>query len=281
LLFGVGIVQVNVFVDTQFASYMGEGAMASINFADRIMELVLGGYAVALSTAILPLLSRQAAEMRLVEMRSTLNFAIRVILFVTLPATVGLVLLRTPIVQVLFEHGEFDVASTALTAKPLIFFALGLSMFSLMKIIVPAFYALHDTRTPVLIAFVAMLLNIVFNFMFFRPLHNGGPPLATSLSAAFSSIALIVVFRRRHGSLGLRRIASSLAKFAVASATMAAVAYLLIHIPGFYTGQFFQKAMALLISIVLATVTYFGTAYALRAREFAEMGGIIFGRVRQ
>src|SRR5688572_6868020 len=91
LIFGIGIVQINVLIDLQFATYMGEGAFASINYADRIMELVLGGYAIALSTAVLPLLSRQAAEERLGEMRTTLNFSIRLILFVTLPATAGLI----------------------------------------------------------------------------------------------------------------------------------------------------------------------------------------------
>jgi putative peptidoglycan lipid II flippase len=282
LIFGIGIVQINVLIDLQFATYMGEGAFASINYADRIMELVLGGYAIALSTAVLPLLSRQAAEERLGEMRTTLNFSIRLILFVTLPATAGLILLGTPIVEILFERGEFTAESTALTVNALIYFALGLSLFSLMKIIVPAYYALHDTRTPVMIAFLAMLLNLalnfVFFFVFFDRLRNGGPPLATSISALFSCIVLFVIFRNRHGALGLRSIAVSIGKFLIATVVMGVVAYAVIHIPEFYAGSFWQRATALVVSIAAATGTYFATAYLLRARELTEMGGIFSRR---
>src|SRR4029077_17214491 len=100
-LFSIGIVHIDVLVGSQFAAAMAEGSAASINYADRVMELVLGGYVIALSTAILPLLSRQAVERRIDELKTTLNFAIRIVLFVTLPASVGLVLLRRPIIQVL------------------------------------------------------------------------------------------------------------------------------------------------------------------------------------
>src|SRR5439155_10359245 len=117
-------------------------------------------YAVAVSTVILPLLSRQAALKKLDELKTTLNFATRLILFITFPAAVGLILLRHEIIEVLFQHGDFDATSTALTAWALPFFALGLSAFSMVKIIVPAFYALEDTRTPVKMAFIGMFLNI-------------------------------------------------------------------------------------------------------------------------
>ena len=165
-LFGIGIVQIDVLVGTQFASHMIEGSAASIGLADRVMELVLGGYAIALSTAVLPLLARQAAANRMEDMKGTLSFATRLILFITLPATVGLILLRVPIIEVLFEGGEFDAQSTALTAWALLFFAVGLSAFSMIKVIVQAFYALHDTWTPVVIGFFSLLVNIALQFPF-------------------------------------------------------------------------------------------------------------------
>src|SRR5207253_5219044 len=105
-----------------------------------------------------------AALRQMDELKTTLNFAARIILFITLPATVGLIILRQEIIEVLFQHGDFNATSTALTAWALPFFALGLSAFSMVKIIVPAFYALQDTRTPVKIALVAMFLNIALNF---------------------------------------------------------------------------------------------------------------------
>jgi putative peptidoglycan lipid II flippase len=280
LVFGIGIVQINVLVDSQFAAYMAAGSVASIYLADRVMELVLGGYTIALSTAILPVLSRQAAGMRLDEMKETLHLAIRLILFMTVPATVGLVLLRRPIIQVLFEHGSFDAASTELTVRPLLFFAFGLSMISMVKIIVPAFYALHDTRTPVKIAFMSMFINAGLNFLFMRPLQNGGPPLATSLAAVFDSSCLVTIFFRRYGSFGLRDVCRSLVKFVAAGIVMAFVTYAVIHIPGFYAGSVLQRAVALGSTILIATGTYFAVSYALRTRELGEVFGMYGGRPR-
>src|SRR5262249_37752063 len=126
LLFGIGIVQINVLVDSQFASYMKTGSVTSIYLADRVTELVLGGYAIALSTAVLPLLARQAAEDRMDEMKRTMNFSLRLVLFVTLPAAAGLILLRTPIGPGLFRPGRFDPEATQLTASARTSCALGL-----------------------------------------------------------------------------------------------------------------------------------------------------------
>jgi putative peptidoglycan lipid II flippase len=271
VMFGVGIVQVNVFVDTQFSSYMREGAMASIYFADRVMELVLGGYVISLATVILPLLSRQAAEKRIGEMKNTLNFATRLVLFITIPSAVGLMVLREPIIQVLFEYGNFTAQSTALTAWALLFFAVGLPAFSMVKVIVPAFYALNDTRTPVRVAFISMFLNIGFNFLFIRPLENGGPALATSLSAFFNFISLMVIFRSRYGSFNGREIAVSLLRFVIATLCLAGVAYAMIRWLGFYEGASGQRVFALGATIIAAGGAYFLAALALRAPEFSEM----------
>jgi putative peptidoglycan lipid II flippase len=271
VIFGVGIVQVNVLVDTQFASYLEEGSVTAIYYADRVMELVLGGYAVAVSTVILPLLSRQAALREIDELKTTLNFAIRLILFITFPATVGLILLRREIIEVLFQHGDFDAASTALTAWALPFFAVGLSAFSMVKIIVPAFYALQDTRTPVKIAFMAMLLNIALNLVFIRPLRNGGPALATSLSAFFNSISLLMIFYTRYGSFGVRGILHSIGKFIAGSAALAIVTYSMIHWPGFYAGRMSHKVIALGVTIAAAAATYFAMSTLLHSPELAEL----------
>jgi putative peptidoglycan lipid II flippase len=210
-------------------------------------------------------------------MKSTLSFAMRLILFITLPATVGLILLRREIIEVLFEGGAFDRQSAELTAWALMFFAVGLSAFSMIKIVVQAFYAIHDTWTPVVIGFVSLLVNIACNFLFFRWLRNGGPALATSLAAFFDTIALMLVFRHRHGALGLREVVRSCTKFVVASLVMGAVVYMFIDIPGVYAGEWTQRATGLAVAIVLAGGVYFGTVRLLRARELQEMGGI-FGQ---
>jgi len=277
-LFGIGIVQVDVLVGMRFATAMVEGSAAAISTADRVMELVLGGYAIALSTAILPLLARQSIENRIGEMKNTISFSLRLVLFITLPATVGLILLRVPIIEVLFQHGKFDSSSTALTAWPLLFFAIGLSAFSMMKIIVQAFYALHDTWTPVLVAVSSLMLNIVLNFLFFHPLQNGGPALATSLAAFFDTILLLIIFRRRHGRLGLGAVRTSCIKFAVASAVMAVIVYFTIHYPGVYAGAKLHRALALGATIAVAAGAYFGMARLLHVDELREIGSVFAGR---
>jgi putative peptidoglycan lipid II flippase len=140
----------------------------------------------------------------------------------------------------------------------------------MVKIIVPAFYALHDTRTPVKIAFMAMFLNIGFNFLFFRPLENGGPALATTLSAFFNFISLMIIFRSRHGSFNGREIGISLVRFTVAAILLGVVAYGVIQWPGLYGGPIAQRVFALGLSIALAGGAYFLAVLVLGAREMRE-----------
>jgi putative peptidoglycan lipid II flippase len=277
-LFGIGIVQIDLLVGTWFATRMVEGSAFALYMADRVMELVLGGYAIALSTAILPLLSRQAVDNNIAEMKGTITFALRMVLFITLPASVGLILLRVPIIQVLFESGEFGPNSVAMTAWSLLFFAIGLSAFAMMKIVIQSFYALHDTRTPVIVAALSLMLSVGLNFLFFRPLQNGGPALAASLAAFFDTIVLLVIFRKRHGRLNLRSVVASSIKFLIAAAVMGVVAYYVIEYPGLYGGNRIQKAMGLSVTIALATATYFGTAWLLRVGELRDVLGMFSRR---
>ena len=271
---GVGVAQVNFFVGSLFASFLGDGSYTALYYAERVMELVLGGYAIAIATVVLPTMSGFAAQGRVDDLRRTLNFASRIILFITVPATIGLIVLRFPIVEVLFQHGQFDAADTELTAFALVFTALGLSAFSVVKIVVPAFYSLKDTKTPVKVAFVAMVLNVAFNFVFFflTPLQVGGPALAASLAGVFNAVTLIVIFSRRQGGLALGAIASSLIRFLVAAVPLGFVASWLIQRPGFYIEQgLAQRIFALAATIAISAGVYFGAAFLLKCRELAEI----------
>ena len=149
----------------------------------------------------------------------------------------------------------------------------------MVKVIVPAFYALHDTRTPVRIAVVAMVLNIVFNIAFFRPLQVGAPALATSLAGVFNAVALMVVFNRREGSIDVKSILDSLTRFVVASVPMGMVAVLLINWPGLYFGQALgQRIFALALTIASAGFVYFLASYMLRCRELGEFRQVFLKR---
>jgi len=279
--FGIGVYQVNFFVDTIFATAekMPAGSVTALYVADRVMELVLGGYAIAVATAILPMMSHQAAARDIESLKKTFAFALRIVSFITIPATVGMVVLREPIIRVLFEHGRFDAVSTELTARALLYYALGLPAFAAIKLIVPAFYSTQDTRTPVRVAVYALLANVFLNSLFlktfFQTFQNGGPALATSLAAYFNFFVLFVIFRQRFGALEMASILTSLGKVAVCSAAMGGLCYAMLELSGFADYEtLFLRIMGLTLMIVAATVAYLLLAWLLRSEEVAEVYGI-------
>ena len=280
---GIGIAQINLLVDTIFANakVMPEGSLVSLYVADRVTELVLGGYAIAVATAILPMMSHQASAGDYEGMKKTFLFSLRIVSFITIPAAVGLVILREPIVQVLFQHGLFVAESTRLTARALLYYSIGLPAFAAVKLIVPAFYSTQDTRTPVRVALFTMLanvlLNVVFLFYFFAKLKNGGPALASALAGYFNVFILFVIFRLRFGRLGTREIAASLAKIAVSSGAMGVVCWSALRYSQFDSIERFLPRLLVFIALIGgATLTYLGLAWALRCAEVSEVYGIAF-----
>src|SRR5260370_25794879 len=149
---------------------MSQGSLAGLFVGDRVMELVLGGYGIGVATAILPMMSHQAAEKDYESLKKTLAFSVRIVAFITIPAALGLMILREPIIRVLFQHGEFIASSTRLTARALLYYAGGLPALASVKLIVPAFYSSMDTKTPVIIASISLLLTLILNFIFFKVL---------------------------------------------------------------------------------------------------------------
>ncbi|HXN28205.1 MAG TPA: murein biosynthesis integral membrane protein MurJ [Candidatus Acidoferrales bacterium] len=278
VFFGMGVFQINFFVDTIFAasSRMPEGSISSLYIADRLMELVLGSYAIALSTALLPTMSHQVAEGKHDEMKQTFAFALRVASFITIPAAVGLILLRVPITQVLFEHGEFMARSTSLTAHALLFYSLGLPAFAAIKLITPMYYSTQDTLTPTKVGAYSLVLhvalNIVLLFGFGRYLWNASPALASSLAAYFNFAALFVIFRGRYGSLGSAAIFNALGKMALCAVAMSAVCFAAVKFSHLATLQHFLAKAAWLIGIMVVSVgIYFALAWALRCEELPEL----------
>ena len=157
--FGAAIYQINIFIGTILASLLPAGSVSYLYYADRIVELPLGVFAIAVGTATLPSFSEQVAQGQIEELKRTISFSLRLILFITIPATVALIALRVPIISVLFQRGEFGVQSTLLTAQALLCYAVGLWAFSVIRIIVSAFYSLQDTRSPMKAAIVALIVN--------------------------------------------------------------------------------------------------------------------------
>lgn len=286
--FGIGIYQVNFFVDTVFATSdkMPRGSVTALYVADRVMELVLGGYAIAVATAILPMMSHQAAARDYDGLKKTFSFALRIVSFITIPATVGLVILREPIIQVLFQHGKFDATSTELTARALLYYALGLPAFAAIKLIVPAFYSTHDTRTPVRIAAWTLLINLALNTLFlktfFQTFYNGGPALATSVAAYFNFFSLFFLFRKRFGRLGTFEIVKSVFKIAICSTLMGFLCWGMLWMWRWAELQGLASRIPLFITMIaLATGAFLLFAWLLKCHEVEEVYGIAMRRDKE
>lgn len=271
-LFGVGITQINVVVGQYLASFLALGSISSLFFASRLTELPLGVFAVAIATVVLPLISRQAARGERAAMVDTLGFALRQVLFITLPASVGLVLLRSEVVSVLFERGAFDRRSTAATAAALAAYCTGLVAVAGVRVVAPGFFALRDTLTPVLAAGAAMVVNVAGCLLLIPVLDHAGVALAGSLSAYVNVGLLLLLLRRRTGRLGGRRLLINGLRLAAAAAIMGWVVWGLRGrwIAPLEAG-FLPRAGGLAAVITVGALTYVAAAAALRAPELSEL----------
>ncbi len=208
-IFGAGIVQINYAISRMIATLLGKESVASLYFSSRIQELTLGIFSIALSIALLPTFSGQAVRQDIQGMKKTLVFSFKLIFFITLPAMVGLLVLRRPIVQVLFEHGVFNERSTDLCALCLFYFAFGLPFISGAKILAPAFYSFKDVKTPVFVSFFVMLVYIGLSLILMNPLHVGGIALALSVSSVFNFILLFFLLEKKIGRIEKKEIITS------------------------------------------------------------------------
>jgi len=286
-LFGIGVAQINLLVDTRFAtaSIMPKGSLTALYYSDRMMELVLGGYAIAVATAILPIMSHQAAANDFVGLKKTLAFSIRLVAFITVPAMLGLMILREPIIRVLFQHGAFIAESTKLTARALLYYAIALPGLATVKLVVPAFYSTKDTRTPVIVAAISMVLNVVLNIVFleffFKRVQNGGPALATALACYFDFFVLLLIFRLRYGIMGMSEILRSFSKIALCSGIMGVACWLAAHYTEFTIHSTVAVQAGVFVALIAgATALYLALAWIFRCSEIEEIYGIATRRQR-
>ncbi len=231
-LFGAAVYQLTVFIDTFCASLffiVGAGGISAIYYANRVIQFPMGVFSVAMASAILPTLSGFAARNDMGELRRALNFALKNILLVMIPASIFLMLFATPLIRAFFERGEFNAYSTTITSSALVFYALGLVSFSGIKIMVTAFHALQDTRTPVRIATVCLIVNALLNFILMWPLKAGGIALASSLAATLDIVLLFRILNRRISNL-CEGLGLFIGKVLLVSITMGAISLLVWHI---------------------------------------------------
>lgn len=270
--FGAAVYQINIFISTLLASFLPEGSVSFLYYADRIVELPLGIFGIAIGTAALPSFSDQVARGHYDEMKRTISFSLRLMLFITIPAMIGIVVLQQPIISVLFQRGEFDARSSVLTAQALFWYAAGLWAFSTIRVVVAAFYALQDTKTPVRIAVVALVVNTVCSAALMFPMKHNGLALATSIASAVNVLTLGWLLRRRIGEFLDAAFWSSVARVAAASAVMGTAVVLTTHAMGWDVAAPFPHRLTVLAAGVAVGIAAFtASAFALRCPETATI----------
>lgn len=281
---GLAIVQLNIVVDRFLAWAISPEAPSTLYYGNRLVQLPLGIFGIALATATLPVLASQVARKKIEEFKKTFSYALRTVILVTVPASVGLIVLRRPIIRLIFQRKEFGLESTEATAWVLLFYSTGLLAFAGLKIVTQAFYAFQDTKTPVKVGVGAMLLNLGLNLLVvFNPylkthLREGGLALSTSLAAVMNILILIFLLRRRVGFLPGKEILLSLGKVCVASGVMALSCWLCLNFIQIRLGgaggaaRLAQVIFPLLVGIGV----FWGVAMLLKIRVIREVRLALF-----
>lgn len=262
---GAGVAQVNLFIDTIIATQFPSG-VSYLYYADRISELPLAVIGIAVGTALLPALSRQIREGKHEEALKSQNRAIELALFLCLPAAVALIVIAEPIITVMFQRGRFDAADTVQTFHALIAFAIGLPAFVLVKIVSPAFYAHHDTKTPFKIATLCVFINLAFNLILMGPLRHVGMALATAIASWVNVALMLVILMRRGWFVANPGLLSQIGRILLASLVMALTLHVGDHMadPYIHMGEI-RRALALMFLVLLGMSGYFTAGWMLDA----------------
>jgi putative peptidoglycan lipid II flippase len=269
--FSGAVYQINVMIGTILASLLPAGAVSWLYYADRLVELPLGVFAVALGTAVLPSMSRQAGMGDLKALGNSVCYSLRLIAFFTLPALVGLIVLGEPIVSVLFQRGRFTFIDTQQTAYALTWYSVGLWAFSGLKVVTQAFYSLKDTKTPLWISLAAVAANLIFGVLLMGPMAHGGLALATSLAAALNVGLLLGILIKRLEGFPWQELMWSTLRICLASLIMGAVAYQFSRAGNWSSGIAGSNLIILTAGITSGLISFALSAYLLRCREMHSL----------
>jgi putative peptidoglycan lipid II flippase len=270
-ILGNAAVQINVMVNTNFASQIpGNGPVSWLGYAFRFMQLPLGLFGVAIASATLPSISRSAGAGNLEEFRRTLSKSLGMVFLLTLPSSIGLIVLGDTMIGAIYQGGKFHAFDTQQTALALSCYAIGLAGYSALKVLNPAFYALHDARTPMIISLISIAINYVTASLLLRKtsLGHAGLALTTSAVAIFGAVALFAILRPRIGGIYGRDLGISILKITLASAVMGGVVWMSSHAIQHWLGQGrLARLTDLVVSIPIGLLVFYGSCRATRVPE--------------
>ena len=284
---GTAAVQINVFVNTNFASSIIDpvtgavvnGPVSWLSYAFRFMQFPIGVFGVAIATAALPPLSRNTAHRDYDAFRRTLAHALVLVFLLCIPSAAGLAVLGRPIIGLIFEHGRFTAFDTVQTGNALAAYSIGLAGYAAVKVLSPAFYALGDARTPMFISLFSIAVNYIMNALLVGPLGHVGLAVSTSTVALVNFVLLLLFMRKKLGSLEGQQLAGSLLRICGATVLMAAVAWLtstlVAELP---IAGLMLRTVRVGASIGLATIVFYGSCRLLKIPELDEAINAVAGR---
>jgi putative peptidoglycan lipid II flippase len=265
---GMGVQQINILIATVFVSYLSGGSVTYLYYSMRFVHLPIGIFGVAMATAVLPSLSEQATKGDSEAMKETFSFSLRLLFFITLPAMAGLISLSEPIIHVFLLRGEFTPLAVSETAYALICYTSGLWAFVGYRVVVSVFYSFQDTKTPVKIAVLSILANIIFCLVLIKPMRHGGLALANALAQTMNFLVLFYLLRDRLGRIDGRNILRSFIKVSIASMIMGLIGWHTIKGDIWIeSGRTLEKAAILSGVIALCAGIYFSIMYMMKSEE--------------
>jgi len=278
-VFGVGVYYLNLTVGNILASLLPQGSVSYLYYAQRLFEFPQGVITVSVAQAVLPSMSRQAAAGDFEALKESLCFGLRLLLFVTIPAMAGLVICATPIFSLLFMGGEFDYAKAGQCGRALVQYSFGLSFVALVRVLAPAFYALKDTRTPVVIAFVSFIVNLICSLLLMGAMQHAGLALASSISAGANMLLLFILLRRRIGAFGGMQVAFAVGRSLLATIPACLAAELILRqLDWSQSGEKLLKSGVLGAAVLAAMLLYTLTSLLLKSEEALEAKRVLLQR---
>lgn len=266
----LSVSQINIVVSNILASFLPSGSITYLFYSMRLIQFPIGIFGVAMGTAVLPTLSEHAVKGDYDKLRDDFSFALRLLFFITVPAMAGLIALREPIVNILFQRGKFDYAATVGTAQALLFYSIGIWSIVGVRVVTACFYSMQNTRTPVKVALVALIANILLSIILMKPLKHSGLALANALASGINFTILFFFLRKRLKRVDGRRIFSSFSKSIAAASLMGVTGAMLLHGKLWQThGNILDKAFYMSGTVLVCVVIYLFSSYLLRNEELS------------
>jgi putative peptidoglycan lipid II flippase len=282
-IIGGAAVQVNILVNSNFASHIpGSGPVSWLSYAFRLVQFPIGVFGVAIATATLPAISRNAALASLGDFRHTLAGSIRLAFLLTIPSAVGLIVLSRPIIGLIYQRGHFTTDDTIHTANALAIYALGLAGYSAIKILAPAFYALGDARKPMIVSLLSMATNFVMNWLLVARFQERGLALSASMVGLLNFALLYFIMQRRiHGIEG-RRTLMAIIKILLASAAMGAACWAVsAGLTQLLGDRFAARLIKVIVSVALGALIFYAGAWLLKIEELHAATNALLRRFRR